>query len=161
MKLKNMNEIPGYIIFDHDGTLVNTETRDYFVFPEIKEFLIELKSLGFELYIWTARPRRSTLEIIKSLGIATYFSDLYCYDDGVPKPHPMGLSQLTPDIDKMKILHIGDSLSDIEGAKAYGIEVVLACWNNPNQVKTMSRLADYTTDKIADVRAIIKEKFKE
>ena len=158
---KNIHEIKGHIIFDHDGTLVNTETRDYFVYPQMKEFLMELKNLGFELYIWTARPRRSTLEIIKSMNIANYFTEIFCYDDGIPKPHPMGLAHLTPDIDKKKILHIGDSMTDIEGAKAYGIEVVLACWNNPNQVKSMSKLADYTAHEIADVKAIVKEKFKE
>lgn len=149
----------GHIIFDHDGTLVNTEIYPYILFGGMRELLVELKSQGFELYIWTARPRRSVIKTTKNLNIGNFFKDIFCYDDGIPKPNPMGLSKLTEGISKNEILHIGDSMTDIEGAKAFGIEVVAACWNNPSQVNKYQNIADYTALDLNQCREIIKGKF--
>lgn len=159
MSEKDSRTPPGHIIFDHDGTLVNTDFSPFILFKGMREFLIELKSLHFELYIWTARPRRSTLESIKKFDIAGFFTEIYCFDDGIPKPHPMGLKSLTEGIPKDKILHIGDSLTDFEGAKAYGIEVVAACWNNPFQVEKYAEFADYTALNLDECMKVIKGKF--
>ncbi len=152
-------KIPGHIIFDHDGTLVDTDHSPYSLFSGMRELLIELKSQDFELYIWTARPRRSVLETAKKLDFAHFFTGLYCYDDGLSKPHPMGLLSLTEGIPKSEILHIGDSLSDIEGAKAFGIEVVHACWNSPNQVNKYIHIANFSAINLEQCKSIIKGKF--
>ena len=149
----------GHIVFDHDGTLVNTDRSPYLLFAGMKELLIELKAAQFELYIWTARPRRSVIETIEKLGIRQFFSDIYCYDDGTPKPHPMGLLKLTEGINKNNILHIGYSLTDIEGAHSFGIEVIAACWNSPDQVNKYQVIADYTALDLNQCRSIIKGKF--
>lgn len=160
---KDYQSAIGHIIFDHDGTLVKTDVSPTLLFDGLRELLAELKAQGFELYVWTSRPRKSTQESLKKFEIQSYFTDLFCYDDGLPKPNPMGLIQLTSGLPKNLILHIGDSLSDLEGAKAYGIEVVLACWNNSSQVDNyhsqFNGLADYKAQKIADLRDIIKGKF--
>ncbi|MGZ3809099.1 MAG: HAD family hydrolase [Bacteriovorax sp.] len=151
--------VRGHIIFDHDGTLVNTNCSPFILFKGMGEFLTELKSQNYQLYIWTARPRRSTLESIKRLDIARFFTEIYCFDDGIPKPHPMGLKSLTEGIEKNKILHIGDSLTDFEGAQAFGIEVVAACWNSPDQVEKYAEYADYTALNLNECLSIIKRKF--
>ncbi|MDD4973114.1 MAG: HAD-IA family hydrolase [Bacteriovorax sp.] len=149
----------GHIIFDHDGTLVNTDIFPYTLFIGIRELLIDLKASGLELYIWTARPRRSVIETTSQLEIAHFFTGIFCYDDGIPKPNPEGLQKLTGGIDKKEILHIGDSLTDLEGAHAYGIEVVAACWNSPDQVDKYVDIADYTALDLNQCREIIKGKF--
>ena len=81
MSAKNLDLIPGHIIFDHDGTLVKTDTSQYTLFAGMRDLLLELKSQNYELYIWTARPRQSTLDIIKKMDIAQFFTELFCYDD--------------------------------------------------------------------------------
>ncbi len=149
----------GHIIFDHDGTLVNTEGPVVELFPGIKALLIFLVKEDFKLSLWTARPRRSTLEIINHLEIFSYFSQIYCYDDGAPKPHPAGLAKLTQGFSKLDCLHIGDSPGDFQGAHDFGIEVVAACWNNANTVEKYSQLADYTALNLDDCKKIIKGKF--
>lgn len=159
MNPKEKEKTRGHIVFDHDGTLVNTSVFPYFLFDGMREFLVELKSLGFKLYVWTARPRRSTTETMAKLDINTLFTDIYCYDDGIPKPSTMGLEKLTGGISKKDILHIGDSLTDFEGAKAFGIEVIAACWNNPDQVNKYKDCADYTAANLNQCREIIKGKF--
>jgi phosphoglycolate phosphatase-like HAD superfamily hydrolase len=159
MNPKENAESLGHIIFDHDGTLVQTDLRDSAIFEGMRELLHELKGLGFELYVWTSRPRKSTQESLKKFDIHNYFTAIYCYDDGLPKPHPMGLSKLTEGFAKQKILHIGDSLSDLEGAKAYNIEVVLACWNDTSQVNKYKHITDYSAHNLVELRSIIKGKF--
>ncbi len=149
----------GHIIFDHDGTLVNTDFTPFTLFTGMRELLRDLKVLNFELYVWTSRPRRSTVESLKKQEIANFFTDIYCFDDGIPKPHTMGLKILTDGVPKDQILHIGDSMTDIEGAKAYGIEVIAACWNSPDQVEKYSQLADCTAININDCKNFIKRKF--
>lgn len=149
----------GHIVFDHDGTLVKTEDIPYVLFDGIRELLNDLKHEGFDLYVWTSRPRRSTQDYLKKFDIQTFFKHIYCYDDGLPKPNPMGLECLTHGIPKDKILHIGDSLTDLEGAKAYGIDVVLACWNNPDQVDSYETLATFNALNLLELRNFIKRKF--
>lgn len=150
---------PGHIVFDHDGTLVNTGWAPYTLFSGMRELLVDLKALGFELYIWTSRPRRSVVETTQKLDIASFFTDIFCYDDGLSKPNPMGLKKLTEGISKTQILHIGDSMSDIGGAQAFGIEVVAACWNAPDQVDKYKPIADYIALNLVELREIIKGKF--
>ncbi|MBP9680990.1 MAG: HAD-IA family hydrolase [Bacteriovorax sp.] len=149
----------GHIVFDHDGTLVNTESSPFYLFQGMRELLIELKSQHFELYVWTARPRRSTLESLKKADILSFFTEIYCSDDGEIKPHPAGLVSLLEGLSKQNILHIGDSLTDIDGARTFGIEVIAACWNDPDQVKKYAPLADYTALNLLECRAHIKRKF--
>jgi phosphoglycolate phosphatase len=151
----------GHIIFDHDGTLVNTEGVSFSLFEGMRELLSDLKTEGFELYVWTSRPRISALESLKHFEIIHFFTDFYCYGDGPSKPHPMGLNQLVGGVPKNKILHIGDSYSDIEGAQIFEIDVVLACWAQSNQVMILkeNHLTELSAMNLSELRDIIKRKF--
>lgn len=108
------------------------------LFPDIKKLLLELTRLEYQLYVWTARDRRSCLLILKELGVANLFLDFRCLDDCDPKPNPRGLHEMLGDIKKSKIVMIGDSTSDISGAKNFGVASIAACWAS-------SQLADYLT----------------
>lgn len=151
---------PGLIVWDHDGTLVNTELRSFALFPGIAELLLDLKNIGFELSIWTARPRNSTIESIKRLEIAEFFGEIYCYDDGPSKPNPSGLQKVSDGWAKNKIIHIGDSMSDLEGARAFGVDVIGACWYSSRNLSEFKKLSPLTAMKVDDCRAIIASKFK-
>ncbi len=48
-----MNIEPFLIIFDHDGTLMHTETRQFTLFPKMKELILDLKDQGFHLMYQT------------------------------------------------------------------------------------------------------------
>lgn len=147
------------IVFDHDGTLVCTETPEFSLFPGIKELLVDLTNAGFLISVWTARPHKSTVESLKRLGIAEYIGEIYGYDDGLPKPHPMGLMKITEGIGKESLLHVGDSLGDLDGAKAFGIPVIAACWNSTIQVEIFRQRTPYLAMKPGDCRGIIEKLF--
>lgn len=155
-----MNDlVKGHIIFDHDGTLVKFSNGQVQLFPGMLDFLQELKLLNFNLYIWTARPRSSVLQIMNKLNITEFFTEIYCYDDGMPKPDVEGLEKLTAGIKKNTILHIGDSLTDIEGAEEYGVEVVAACWNDPDQKNSFKKITPLVAVTIEECREIIRGKY--
>jgi phosphoglycolate phosphatase-like HAD superfamily hydrolase len=129
------------IIFDCDGTLVDFEIRAVpRIYPELTQVLKNLVNEGHTLMVWTARNRASTLAILKELAIMPLFQDMRCADDCLSKPHPMGLRELhesdtltrqamgLPPRPLNKILMIGDTSRDIEGARAYGIDSLLVLW---------------------------------
>lgn len=155
-----MNDlVKGHIIFDHDGTLVNMNHREIQLFEGMEDFLRELKNQNFALYVWTARPRASALDILTKLNVLNLFNDFYCYGDGYPKPDIAGLEKLTSGIEKNKILHIGDSLIDIEGAQNFGIEVIAACWNDPEQAESFIKYTPLVANNLNDCRKIIRGKY--
>jgi len=147
------------VIFDHDGTLINTDTPDFKVFPGIKELLVDLKAAGIEMSVWTARSHRSTVESLKNAEIAGFFGEIYGHDDGMPKPHPMGLSQITNGFSRDSVIHIGDSLGDLDGANSFGIAVIAACWNSANQVDIFKQKTPFVAMTPKECRKIIAQKF--
>ncbi len=126
-----MNQlVKGHIIFDHDGTLVDTKAGKFILFPGMRELLNKLNSENYKLYVWTARDRHSTLNSLRDNQVLELFTNFSCADDGISKPHPMGLMKMLEGVSKKNIIHIGDSRGDVEGAEQFGIDVVFAAWND-------------------------------
>ena len=121
-----------HVIFDCDGTLIDTSTAKYKLFPGIKELLSEL-SPHCMLYVWTARGRSSTLRILEELGVYSYFDRFCTVDDSLPKPHVAGLIDLVGKAPKASICVIGDSSNDMLGAKNFGVMAIGAAWNREAQ----------------------------
>lgn len=106
----------------------NQDRLKYVLFDEMKDLLIKLGESGYRLYVWTARDRMSTLSILKSLDVAKFFYEFRCLDDTIPKPHPMGLQEMLEGVDKSKVIMIGDSITDIQGAREFGCKSIGALW---------------------------------
>jgi phosphoglycolate phosphatase-like HAD superfamily hydrolase len=123
-----MQKLPKHVIFDCDGTLIDTNLPKYKLFPGIKELLQEL-SKDCLLYVWTARGRSSTLRILEELGIHQYFDSFSTVDDNFAKPHIAGLVDLVGRTPKEAICVIGDSSNDMIGAKNFGVLAIGAVWN--------------------------------
>jgi len=119
-----------YIVFDHDGTLVNTSIYDYALYPGMLKLLIHLEQKGIRLYVWTARNRNSTVEILRSLGIIDKFDELACGNEAKRKPEIEALENLLPGIDPKEVAMIGDSLGDIIGGSKFGASAFGAMWGH-------------------------------
>lgn len=128
LQLIPMQKLPKHVIFDCDGTLIDTNLPKYKLFPGIKELLQEL-SKDCLLYVWTARGRSSTLRILEELGIHQYFDSFSTVDDNFAKPHIAGLVDLVGRTPKEAICVIGDSSNDMIGAKNFGVLAIGAVWN--------------------------------
>ncbi len=118
-----------YVVFDHDGTLMETGPNP-FVYEGIRELIAVLKKKQIDLFIWSARPRGSLLRYLKEMGLAEYFLELKSSDDTIPKPNPAGLFDLSQGIEPGHIVHIGDGLGDFQGASALGIPFIAAAWSS-------------------------------
>jgi len=104
------------------------QRHEFKLFPNIKELVLDLVDKKYQLYVWTARDRQSTLRILKELGIAQHFFEFRCVDDCAPKPNPRGLEEMVGDYDKSKVVMIGDSYPDLYGAMSFGCQSIAACW---------------------------------
>lgn len=150
--------VKGHIIFDHDGTLVSVSERGFSVFLGLKDLLAFLVNQNYCLYVWTARGREGTLASLKDNNILEYFTAISCAEDGV-KPNISGLLQMLEGVDKKSILHIGDSKGDLIGAQFFGIDCVLAAWNNDILGKELKGEIPYIANTIDDLKKIIELKF--
>ncbi len=115
------------VVFDLSGTLISQHQSLY---SGIEALLIQLQVAGFEMNIWTALERSSTLQVLKKVNLGSYFDDLSCRGDKeIPKPHPAGLKRLIEGQKAKNCFMIGDSAHDMAGAKACGITGIGALWN--------------------------------
>jgi phosphoglycolate phosphatase len=134
-----VNSLPmKHVIFDCDGTLVDTSGGLYKLYPGIKQLLVARQS-DCLFYVWTGRGRQSTLRVLEELGIILFFNSFSTPDDGPSKPHIQGLRDLLGPVPKSSICVIGDSVNDILGAKNFGVMAIGASWNkavDPEFLKT-------------------------
>jgi phosphoglycolate phosphatase-like HAD superfamily hydrolase len=131
-----------HIVFDHDGTLVNTEQYPTQAFEGMSELLPELLRCGYKLYVWTARGRGSTVEILRSLAMIEHFDLLSCGSENSAKPSPEGIQAILPGIEPSKVIVIGDSAGDMMGGSAFGAYCIGALWGHGSGAheQEMSRL---------------------
>ncbi|HXH29597.1 MAG TPA: HAD hydrolase-like protein [Bacteriovoracaceae bacterium] len=118
-----------HIIFDCDGTLIDTASPKYRLFPGIKELLLEL-SKDNKIYVWTVRGRASTLRLLQDSGVLGFFESISTVDDAIPKPHIAGLFDLVGVNTKDSICVIGDSSNDMIGATNFGVLAIGATWSS-------------------------------
>lgn len=86
-----------------------------------------LNSEGFEISIWTARDLDTTLEFLEAHKIGSFVKNVFAYSaETVSKPEP--LDELKEYIDGAKVYMIGDSDSDLHGAKNIDANFVQAGW---------------------------------
>lgn len=100
------------------------------LYKGIKDCLHELEQLGVASYIWTGRDRASGVRIFKAHDIAQYFTEMSFSDTDIPKPHPDGLERMLEEVPKEKMVLIGDSGVDIQGAKNFSIPCLAVDWES-------------------------------
>lgn len=157
LELIPMQKALKHVIFDCDGTLIDTSIPKYKLFPGIKELIQEL-SRDCLLYVWTARGRASTLRILDELGVIQYFDSFSTIDDGMPKPHIGGLLDLVGVTAKESICIIGDSSGDMIGAKHFGVLAIGAAWNPGASSQILKESgADYLVNHPSECSKLIAE----
>lgn len=115
-----------HIVFDHDGTLVSNRV----IFDGVETMLKNLFNKGIKLYVWTARDRHSTLQSLKSHGILKYFEDISTSTDAQPKPSSQGILNMLGDVEGSTVCVVGDSSSDMIGAKSFKAYAVGVVWQD-------------------------------
>jgi phosphoglycolate phosphatase len=96
----------------------------------IREMLQELKQLGYSLSVLSNKPHPFTVQIVETLFPET-FARVMGQRAGIPhKPDPAGLIELMRDGDWQEdhVVMIGDSLMDLETARAAGVKEIAVSW---------------------------------
>lgn len=144
------------IVFDHDGTLIDTNSfSKRFAYEGIADLLESLYQKNINMYVWTARKKNSTKEILQECGLLKYFKDICGGDTAQTKPSADGLHYLLPEVAVENIIVIGDSIGDIIGAKSFGATGIGALWSHDSlryQNLFIENGASQTFDKVAELK---------
>ena len=152
-----------HIVFDHDGTLVNTCVIPRYVFQGLKELLSELHQKNIPLYVWTARSKESALLSLKEQGIDQYFLDVCGGQTTAPKPSPAGIEYLVPEVSAENVIVIGDSIGDIIGGKSFGALTIGALWSHGGEDYSQdfyARGADFCFQSVEDLKEFLMNKIE-
>lgn len=109
----------------------------YDLFDGVLEALDGLKNRGFRLHLWTARDEYSARKILKELGIEDYFLTLSFATAIDSKPHAHSLRFDWRRVDKNQVIVIGDSPSDIIGAKNIAAIAGAALWDTHSKKSSL------------------------
>jgi len=94
----------------------------------IPSLLSCLYSEGVDVHIWTARDEGTTRETLDGVGLSAFVTRIHAFDGKSPgKPVPPGeLAAVCRAA--ASVVMLGDSLSDMVGARALGAAFVQAAW---------------------------------
>lgn len=95
------------------------------LFNGVIDFLEACQQLSKKMAIVTNKPMAFTEVLLQKLGIRHYFCDI-AGGDSFPekKPHPMPLLTLASRNHSLRPLMIGDSMHDVQAARAAGMPVI-------------------------------------
>ena len=99
-------------------------------YPGISAMLASLKSSGHKLYVATSKPESMAVEILKKFQLTGYFDKIYGASmdesrDSKDKVIAYLLRELT---DENPVIMIGDTMYDVTGAAANGIQTIGVTW---------------------------------
>ena len=120
------------------------------LYKDAKSYLKYLKKKKIIVCIYTSKDKLRTTKILKYLNIINNLS-LSPEDLKFPKPHPYGINYISKrfNIEKNKILYVGDTKFDYLCAKKAGVHYINAKWgygkfsNKVYQIKKFSSINKY------------------
>lgn len=137
-----------------------TENHDSLVitFPEIEDVLKIIKSNKIPISIYTGKGKDSTKITLEKLGLIEYFDLIVTGDDVIEhKPSPEGIYMFTQmfNLDKNKVLLIGDSHVDIIAARNASIKIASVVWDSYAKSKIYEMGSDYIFNDINELKNFI------
>jgi HAD superfamily hydrolase (TIGR01549 family) len=103
-------------------------------FPGIVDVVRELRSKGKQTAIFTGRGRRSTDAIVTGMRLNDLFDAIVTSDEVErPKPAADGLIKIMKmlNVKAREAVYVGDTVKDVEAARAAKTEIVAALWGSP------------------------------
>ena len=107
------------------------------LFHGVTELLQSLKGTTRRLHLWTARDKASALKILRTHGIADFFTTLNFANCSRSKPHPESLSFEWAKTAPHSLLMVGDSPTDIIGGKNINAISAAAMWDEESNLDNL------------------------
>ncbi len=115
-------------------------------FSGIIEIVKELKNRGILLSIYTGKGRLSSEITLEEIGIINYFDMIVTGDDiAGHKPSPEGVDVFVNkyNLNRDRVLMIGDAPPDVKAAKDTGIKIASVLWDSYAKEEVLKMNSDY------------------
>lgn len=129
------------------------------VFDQIEECIKELHHMGATLAIVTSKYKALALRGLKLFDLDRYFSAIIAMDDTEkhkPLPDPILKALEVLDADPEKTIMIGDSIFDIQCAKAAHVDSILVNWSMAQGAQAKNIDADYFVSNPMEIINLVK-----
>lgn len=133
--LKRLNVSDPEQSLDKWNELIKRYASNIHLYPDIEKTIACLSKSGIKTGIVTSKTRKEYNVDFVPFGLSGYFQYVVCADDTIRhKPHPdpllkcIELANVLPE----EALYVGDTIYDMECAKAAGVDFVLALWGAKN-----------------------------
>lgn len=130
------------------------------VFPGIKDALEFIKSKNIPLSIYTGKGRASSEITLKKIGVLDLFDMIVTGDDVAKhKPSPEGITKFIEafNLDRKKVLMIGDAPADVLAARSAGVKVASVVWDSYAKEKVLEMKSDYLFETVDELMKFLKE----
>lgn len=131
------------------------QTRPY---PQIVETLEQLQAMNIPMGVCTNKPEALSRQILEGLGLSKYFSSVVGGDTtSTRKPDPQPLLQCLGDLrtEPQAGMMIGDSIVDVDAARAAGVAVAVVPWGYRTQaIETLG--ADFILEDLAELQNFVR-----
>jgi 3-amino-5-hydroxybenzoic acid synthesis related protein len=128
------------------------------LFPGVRETLEDLAARGCRMAIVTSKGRGRARQTLQALDLARFFAAVVdAQDIQAPKPSPdailvaLGRLESRPE----EALMVGDSLLDIEAARAAGVRSAAAMWGTPEADALRAARPDYELESPVEVAGLV------
>lgn len=103
--------------------------RETTVYPGVRETLSVIMDQDIQMGLCTNKPEQATLGVLEDLHLSAFFAAVVGGDTlaGIRKPDPRPLLAVLDRLGQSpdRAIYIGDSLTDVQTARAAGLRVVL------------------------------------
>ena len=116
-----------------------------FPYPGIRALLADLRGAGLDLYVATSKPEATAVEILTKFDLAGYFTKICGAElDGVRDTKDAVIAYLLESLPEDAVpVMVGDTVFDVEGAKAHGIPTIGVTWGygDPEEMRAAGAAA--------------------
>ena len=145
---------PEEAIEDYFGFYEANHNRMAKAYDGIADIVRGIKEQGTPLSIYTGKGRRSSMITLKEFGLLDYFDMVVTGDDiAEHKPSPEGVDLFVDkfELDREKVLMIGDAPADVKVARATGIQIASVLWDSYAKEKVLEMGSDYYFHSVEDL----------
>lgn len=124
------------------------------VYPGIIEALKFIKSKNIPLSIYTGKGRDSSIITLKKIGVLDLFDMIVTGDDVADhKPSPEGINQFVEkfNLNREKVLMIGDAPADILAARSAGVKIASVVWDAYAREQVLEMKSDYVFETVEEL----------
>jgi predicted metalloenzyme YecM/FMN phosphatase YigB (HAD superfamily) len=132
IEIEQAMENPGQlsdIIFDFSGTIAPTQGLTPPLYEEVIQLMHQLVARGQRVHLWTSLDSYSCQKKLERHGLAQVFTTVSCLQGRSTKPSPDSLQFDWTKAPPHSVMMIGDSPSDMGGAKNIRAIAAAALWD--------------------------------